>query len=673
MLNLQQIRHLPLNPMALALRLVPAGGRLLMLLLAALVSLLLLTLLSPGLKTLEESLGALGWTLSPETTPEERITVVSIDEKSIAEIGPWPWSREQMAELVTAVDDAGAQLQLHDINYLPRPDDEGDAFVAALQNARGVVLAQVPVLESNQALQTGVMTHPMQGIACNTTSAVTQFASTQDFLAPSAAFSSIAKGHITAIVSADGAIRKIPAVICVDNTAYPALALSALLKATNSQDWSATVQAGGSLFGPAQVLRLNSYPGLDIPLDAEGNLRISYARAPSAFRSVSAVDVINGNIPAGILDGTWALIGATAFGMDDIVPTPYNGATPGVELNVRLLGSMLDAAMPYTPAGSAWLLGLLCLLFSGLLYVLATARGRSAAFGLPVAAILLPVAALALHIELLNSLDIWLGWVFPAIYGAFAASLLLLLELGRVRVERSRVFGNLSSYLPSDIAKEIAYSLPNSAINARRSDVTLLNADLRNFSAFGEARPPEESAAVLHFFFTRATEIVEQHGGRIHEFRGDGLLAVWDGNNGDVAAQALQSAHDMQAALHHTLLPEHAPAGLEPLGLGIGIEQGPALIGSIGPAHRRTHTLLGDTVGITLRIQEMTAELAQPILIGECAARQLSDQNLESQGSYLLAGLKIPHVLFAPAPTEAARPQDQQETPALKLVTGGRQ
>jgi adenylate cyclase len=199
----------------------------------------------------------------------------------------------------------------------------------------------------------------------------------------------------------------------------------------------------------------------------------------------------------------------------------------------------------------------------------------------------------------------------------------------------------------------------------------LLSADLRNFSAFSEARPPEESAALLHFFFVRAAEIVEQHGGRIHEFKGDSLLAVWDGHDSLAASQALRAAQDMQVAIDRDMLPQHPPEGLEPLALGIGIEQGPVLIGSIGPAHRRTHTLLGDTVTITLRIQEMTAELAQPILIGECAARQLSDQRLESQGSYLLSGLRIPHVLFSP-PLSDSPSRRRPEQVSLTLVSGGR-
>lgn len=666
----QRLRH----PLAFLTGLTPVAGRLLMLLCAALACGLVMLLFGGSLKTLEERLGALGWTLATNDALEQRITLVTIDEASLAQIG-WPWSREQMAELVTAIDQAGAQLQLHDIVYTEAREGD-DRLLAAMQAARGVVLAQQPVLQSEQSVQSGVMTHALTGVACDTAVGPTQGltpVSVQSYLAPHGGFATIPKGHIAPIVDPDGAIRRLPAAVCANGAAYPALAISALLQATGSQSWAASVTPGAGPLDPAFTLKLNAYPGLAIPLDRDGNFRISYRSDPASYQAVSAVDVLNGNYDPEMFDNTWVLVGATAFGLGDIVPTPYSGATPGVELQARILASVLDTAIPYTPQGSAWLLALLSLVFSAMLVWLAAHRERLAAYGLPVAAVVLPVMALALHVELLASMDLWLGWVAPALYSLLAASLLLLLEQSRVRQERSRVFGNLNSYLPSDIAREIAYSLPSSNINAKRRDVTLLSADLRNFAAFGEARPPEESAAVLHFFFSRAADIIEHLGGRIHEFKGDGLLAVWDGNDAAAAEQALQAAREMQAAIHSDLLPLHPPAGLEPLALGIGIEQGPALIGSIGPAHRRSHTLLGDTVTITLRIQEMTAELAQPILVGECAARQLNHLGLESQGSYLLNGLRIPHTLFAPQVQELPKRRSRTKQPDLKVVSGGRQ
>lgn len=663
--------HTAANPLHFLLRLTPATARLLVLLAALLLCSGLFLVSTASLVNLEERLGARGWTLSPQTAPEERIIIVAIDEASLAEVGPWPWARDQIASLVDAIDAAGAQLQLHDIVYPEaRPGD--DVLLASLQNARGAVIAQVPALQLGQRVTAGQMTHPITGISCNSAATGLQLPLANGYLAPHSGFAAVPKGHITPIISTDGAVRKAPAIVCADGQAYPSLALTAFLQASNFSPWQASIDSGSSLLDPTYILKFDAYPGLDVPLDRDGNLRISFAKDPAAYTAISAVDVINGNIDPGLLDNAWVLIGGTAFGMGDIVPTPYNGAATGVELQARMLGSLLDMAVPYTPRSANMLQGILCLLFSLALYRLALSGDRIKAYGLPIASVLLPVAALTLHLVLLQSADLWLGWFFPALYGALAGSFLLLLELSRVRSERSRVYTNLNSYLPDNIAKEIAYSLPSSSINAQRCDVTLLSADLRNFSAFSESRPPEEPAAVLHYFFTRAAEIIERHGGRVHEFKGDSLLAVWDGYNQKSAAQALAAGQEMQASVYRNLLPEHALEGLEPMALGIGIEQGPVLIGSIGPAHRRTHALLGETVSVVLRIQEMTAELAQPVLIGECAARQLRDESLQSQGSYLLSGLKTPHVLFAPSLGEPEDTGDSSSQPNLRLLSGGR-
>lgn len=657
-----------------------ALSRLLVLTMVFVIAYLAFILLSQPLQNLEQRLGALGWTLSPDTEVEQAINLVTIDERSLAAVGPWPWAREDMARLVSAIDAAGAQLQLHDIVYPEsRPGDE--VMLAALQQARGAVIAHLPTLESNPGVsgqapgvRTGLMSHPVSGVACQPGSETLSLPMSNQFLAPNASFVTVPQGHITAVIDSDGAVRKTPALICVDGQAYPALALTAFLSRFGGDQWRVSLERGESLLDAPWTLKLADYPGLEVPLDEQGNIRISFDQHPSAFTAISAIDLMEGNIDTSILANTWVLVGGTAFGMGDIVPTPYDGGATGIELQARLLSSLLDVAVPYTPTGAPVIQFALSLLFAAVIFTLASAEGRLSAYGLPVAALLTPLLALAMHGQLLNEYNLWVGWIYSALYGLMAAGAMLLLEQSRIRVERGRVFGNLNSYLPQTLAREIAYSLPSSSINAQRANVTLLNADLRNFSAFGETRPPEESAAVLHYFFTRATAIIEEHHGRVHEFKGDGVLAVWDDHGEESAKQALAAAQAMQNAIH-SLLPDHALNGLEPLALGIGIEQGRVLVGSIGPAHRRTHTLLGDTVAITFRIQEMTAELAQPILIGECAARQIGADTLESQGSYLLSGLRTLHVLYAP---QLAEPDSVPDTsgkngqPRLKVVVGGR-
>jgi class 3 adenylate cyclase len=577
-----------------------------------------------------------------------------------------------MAQLVSAIDEAGAQLQLHDIAY-PESRVGDDQFFAALQGSSGAVIAQIPALKSKAVdRRVGQITHPMAGVSCNLgTGGEYALASAQSFMASNSSLASIPKGHISAVIDSDGAVRRSPALVCIDGAAYPALSIAAFLQLGSADQWSGELSPGSSLLSPSANLSLAGYPGLEIPVDAHGTMRISFAKSPEAFLAVSAVDVMRGRVDPGLLQNAWVLVGGTAYGMADIVPTPYSGAAYGVELQARLLASILDDDVPFTPKGAPLFLLLICMVYGTVLWALAARGERVAFYGLPIAAVLMPFIAAVIHIIALASFSLWLGWIAPAMFSLFGASGLLLLELGRVRLERSRVFNNLNSYLPFEVAREVAFSLPSSTVSARRRDVTLLSADLRNFSAFSESRPPEEIAALLHFFFTRVTEIVEKQGGRVQEFRGDGILAIWDSANSESAHSALWAAQAMQLSLNDRLLPQHALKGFEPLGLGVGIEQGPVLIGSIGPAHRRSYTILGDTVSITLRIQEMTAEIAQPILLGECVSRHLSAYSLLSQGSYLLAGLQIPHVLFAPE-VSASVPRMSKPQPRLTVMSGGK-
>lgn len=642
----------------------PWQGRLLLLSLSAAVALALPVVFPSASHTLEETLGTSGWTLSPVVIPEERINIVAIDDKSLQEVGAWPWPRSTMAKLSQKLKEAGSQLQLYDI-YFPEVAAGDEELVSALRDGNAV-LPQVPDLRQlPEQVRSGQLDHAAIGVNCNA------FTQTSNYVGNASAFADIPKGHIAPWVENDGAIRQVPALVCVDGKAYPMLALSALQQALGTNTSAISIKAGRGLLDAEQELSLDAYPGLRLPLDGHGNLRVSFANAPETFTSISASDVLAGRIDPSVLANRWALVGFTASGLIDIVPTPYNGAAPGVEIQARILASVLDDRVPYTPRAAALLLMLMSGVFAALLWSLASAREKLASYGLTIFAGLLPAIALGLHAQLLASHQIWLGWLSPALFGFFSASALLLHEFARVKLERSRVLVNLSSYLPAEVASEIAYSLPNSSINAHRKNVTLLSADLRNFSAYGEARPPEESAALLHFFFTKTTEIIEKFHGRVHEFKGDSLLAMWDGSDAITAQNALNAALEMQQSIEN-VLPQNPPAGLEPLALGIGIEQGPVLVGSIGPAHRRSHTLLGETVTITLRIQEMTADLANPILVGECAARQLAEQGLISQGSYLLAGLRNPHILYAPPIHDDAPSSARNEAPPLRVLRGGR-
>lgn len=615
----------------------------------ALLTVILLFVFSAPLASIEERASGMTWTLAPDSTIEERVTLVAIDEKSLSRVGPWPWSREVMANLVDSINEAGAQLQIHDVIYPEGAKPGDDLFATALANDNRAIIAQLPVLQAqDELLLSGLLTHPATGITCPGGQQSNSVPQATSYIAASQVLADIPKGHIAPVIDSDGSIRKVPAVICVAGEPYPVLALAPFFHLTSPGDWRARIVEEDGLFKSSQTLQLESYPGLAIPLDGDGNLRISFRKSPSSFRSVSAIDILDGNYDREMFNNVWVLVGATAFGLDDIVPTPYSGFSPGVELQARMLTSVLDSNIPYAPNGRNIILGALSLLIGFMLYYAALVRGRYALVGLPLFATSSPLIAITFHGVLLTNYSLWVGWMAPALFGLLSGLALFIVEHVRVRLERGRVMQNLTSYLPIDTARKVAFELPSSNIQAERCNVTLLCADLRNFSALGESRPPEESAAVLHYFFSKVNSIVEAHGGRVHEYKGDSVLAMWDGDGCEPSSKALSAALEIEREVNTSLLPEIGIEGLEPLAVGIGIEQGPALVGSIGPAHRRAHTLCGETVSVTLRIQEMTADLASPILIGEVAARYLPDAELKSVGHYLLPGLVRTHVLFTP-------------------------
>ena len=332
-----------------------------------------------------------------------------------------------------------------------------------------------------------------------------------------------------------------------------------------------------------------------------------------------------------------------------------------MQAHAQMITALIDGRTPYTPRAAPLGQLLATLLGITLLFRLTKATPGSKRFPIQ----LLPIAAFAwclliwlTHATLLITAAIWVGWIAPALIVLLTGLFTSILFHAKSRVDRDRLYTHLSSYLPAPVAASLALQSPSGAIKASTVQVSVLFADIRNFSAYCEARPPEEAAAVLHAFFSVATRVVEAQGGVIEAFQGDAVIAVWNANPdphtpSDTTAtqvthaqQALQAAIKLQAAMQD-VLPDPAPAGLEPLSLGIGVETGPAMAGSFGLASRRTHMVMGRTVTIASRLVDMTADLAHPILVGEGLAGQIGGSGLQSMGTFLLDGMRVPHHVYA--------------------------
>ncbi len=666
------------------------------LLIAVLAALLLSNSGGGVVRALEERFGDVVWRLGASRSDERRLIVVDIDDRSLDAVGPWPWPRPTLAQLLDHIARQGARLQILDVVLTdPRADDA--VFLEAVQRHRPV-LAQVFALPkaehppSPQPPQAGQPAGALDWPSCPA-----PFDTAVGHLANHRALAALGQpplgrtGHISPGLTQDGIVRQQPAVVCWNNQAFPALSIAAAMHATGETQlrpqqgtwW----KAPWSLEGQQQVLP-------PLPLDDQGHIRIGWYQHPDSFISVPASDVLAGRTPPDLFQGAWVLIGSSAFGLNDSIATPFGPTASGLLAHTQILTTWLDGRTPYTPRVAPLLQALAVLIglsvAAGMVWhsgrtpsnttaphthrLRSTAAGRGLSLWLPVWGSFYVLVLALSHALLLLYAQLWIAWLTPALIVLLASLALASAEHLRARAERQRLYEHLSSYLPAPVAAALALQPPSGAIRAQSRSVTVLFADIRNFSAYCEARPPEESAAVLHAFFSAATDVVQRHGGVIEAFQGDAVLAVWNGVDPLTTTTPPAESHARLALtaaielLAHSrrLLPDPAPSGLEPLELGIGIETGFATAGSFGPAHRRTHLVMGRTVTIANRLVGMTGDLAHPILVGEGLATQIGTQvgghtaavspttsatgavtSLESLGTFLLDGLRVPHHVYA--------------------------
>jgi adenylate cyclase len=159
-----------------------------------------------------------------------------------------------------------------------------------------------------------------------------------------------------------------------------------------------------------------------------------------------------------------------------------------------------------------------------------------------------------------------------------------------------------------------------------RSEITVLVADIRGFTALAAAHPPDLVVQWLDAFFARSVEVIFRHGGTLDKFLGDGVLA-WFGaplSQADHAARAVRCALEL-AAVIDTWNAERARLGQPVLRVGLGVHSGEAIVGDIGPAIRREYTAIGDTVNVAARLEGLTKDVGVALLVSESARRAAGD------------------------------------------------
>ena len=594
---------------------------------------------------------------------DDRIVIIDIDEKSLAEVGRWPWSRNRLGALVDEVFDRQhaallgfdvvfaetdessglkrlqqlAQGELHDqpaftdrLNQMQSSLDYDAVFAKSLER-RPVVLGYYFTSDrdgrTSGQLPVPVMAQgALQGRPIKFTS-WSGFGANIEQLAKAAPMA----GYFNSITDNDGVVRSIPLVAEYQGQYYESLALAMYRMLTGLPQ----VRPG---FPPEHFLS-NSYQGLAsiqlrqgdktsaIPVDDKVATLVPY-RGPGgiaggSFKYISAADLLAKRVAPDALKDKIVLLGTTAPGLLDLRVTPVGETYPGVETHANVISGLLDGKIFVRPD---YALG-----YEVVILILA---GLTLAFTLPLLTATRAVAVSVGVIAALVGLNFWLymgsGLVMPLASALVMAvtSFALNMSYGYFVESRSkRELANLfGTYVPPELVDEMVKDPDSYSMKATSKELTVMFCDMRGFTKLSEKMEPTQLQELLNNVFNRLTDLIRANRGTIDKYMGDCVMAFW-GAPVDIpnhAALAVKTAMEMANAIRQ-LNEENRNAGRPEITVGVGLNTGPMCVGDMGSDIRRSYTVIGDAVNLGSRLEGLSKVYGVDIVVSESTRRLAPD------------------------------------------------
>lgn len=546
--------------------------------------------------------------------PNPEVVIVAIDEKSVNEIGRWPWSRSTMSKLVDKFYQYDVKTAVFDIVFSEKESAKSDsAFGKSINNSNNVVLGfffradgtddpDPETVKLHKKAKIGLVKHLEGGEAKK----INEFASAE-YNIPEIAGNTRDFGFFNVIPDDDGIYRHAPLVVSYRGDFYPSLNLKGSSKHSGKQ-----ILLTLSDFGVSSI-NLNE---ISIPVDEQGRLLLNYYGESGTFPVYSAIDVLNGVISKEKLENKIVFVGATELGIADIRATPFDPVSPGVEIQATAASNILDGNFlikdGFTRAIDLAIIFLLTFVFGLVLY-----KTNKTVIGFLVVLIFI-----ALHLGsnffLFSKAQLMLSVLFPAI--PLILTYILYEVYRNIVVEKQSKFlkGAFSSYVSPDVVDEIIKNPDKLQLGGDRRKITLLFSDIRGFTTLSEKTNPEQLVTILNEYLSPMTEIVMNNKGTLDKFIGDAVMAIY-GAPVDQENQALLaciSAVEMMEKLQE-INSEWTTNNLPNIDIGIGINTGEAVVGNMGADIRFDYTAIGDTVNLAARLEGQTKFYGVNIIVSE--------------------------------------------------------
>lgn len=597
-------------------------------------------------------------------TLDERVVIVDIDEKSLSEVGRWPWGRNKVAELTNRLFDEH-HIAMLGIDVVFAEADESSGLKQLKLLAQKELRDQAGFAERIQQLEASLDYDHLLAKSLTNRPVVLgyYFTSDQDghssgMLPAPAMPSSVLGGkniritqwngygaNIETLAKAapragffnmvpsdgDGFVRTVPMLAKYHGEYYESLSLAMyrmlagnpqLIPGFPEQRWISK-----HYDRLEKLVMVRNGRSISIPVSDDVGVLVPYRGLGGvhggSFRYVSAADILSGKVPQGSLKDKILLLGTTAPGLVDLRVTPVGEAYPGVEVHANLLSGLLDDRIFVKPD---YTLGyeVLVLLISGLLL----------AMSLPVLSAPMAVVTSAAVMAALTGLNFWLfsagGLVLPlasALLTAFAAFALNMSYGYFVESRSKRELANLfGSYVAPELVVEMVKDPASYNMKAVNKELTVMFCDMRGFTKMSETMEPLQLQQLLNDVFSQLTDIIRMNRGTIDKYMGDCVMAFWGApvDMPDHAQLAVKTAIEMAEAIN-SINEKHKARGLPEIGIGIGLNTGTMCVGDMGSVTRRSYTVIGDAVNLGSRLEGLSKNYGVAVVVSGSTRKLTTD------------------------------------------------
>lgn len=622
--------------------------------------------------------------LTMPDTVDDRVVIVDIDEKSLAEVGHWPWGRNVLADLVRRlIDDHKVTVIGFDVVFaeadnssglgvledlergllkeLPaykkalaglRPQLEYDRIFAEILRGRPVVLGYY-FSNAIDARQSGVLPEPVfpKGFYSHDEMPVVSWLGYGGNI-PVLQEAAGDAGHMNPLVDADGISRRVPLIVEFDGAYYQALSLAVLRRFMGGAGLMPGVPEGGNDVEWIELIGENG--SLTIPVDERLSALIPYRGGERSFPYIPAVDVLKGRISSDQLAGRIVLVGTTAPGLKDLRATPVGSTYPGVEMHANLIAGMLDGTIKEKPRFVLAIESLLVLCLGLALTLL-----------LPLVSPLRALILVSLALGIVLGVDVWL-WTAHHIVMPIAGALLMIVGIfafdmswgylteARTRRQFTELFGQ---YVPPELVEEMARNPENYSMEGRNRELTVLFSDVRSFTTLSEGMDPKELSALMNEYLGAMTSIIRKRRGTLDKYIGDAIMAFWGApvDDAEHARHAVETALAMQRGIRELDEP-FARRNWPKLHIGVGVNTGVMTVGDMGSPVRKAYTVMGDAVNLASRLEGITKEYGVGIVVGEGTYRLLPDFSFRELDRVRVKGKESAVGIFEPLGVTAELP-----------------